>query len=120
MPVSIVLGVGGEPCYPELLYFIQLESIAAIVSGNQSIVDFLCSSSSFETPHFVLQRDKPKEKAYTMEEKRKLYPNAYKPWSNDDDENLLILIKEKSIKELSLIFKRNERSIRSRINKLMA
>ena len=55
-----------------------------------------------------------------MEEKRKQHPNAYKPWSEEDDERLLTLVNEKkSIKELSFIFKRNENAIRSRINKLM-
>ena len=120
MPVTIVLGVGGEPCYPELLYVIPLERITSVVSGNQSIVAFLCASRSFEASQFVIQEDKLKEKVYTMEEKREQHPNAYKPWSKDDDEQLLFLVKEKkSIKELSLIFKRNEGAIRSRINKLM-
>ena len=120
LPVTIVLGVGGEPCYPELLYVIPLERITSVVSGNQSIVAFLCASRSFEASQFVIQEDKLKEKVYTMEEKREQHPNAYKPWSKDDDEQLLFLVKEKkSIKELSLIFKRNEGAIRSRINKLM-
>lgn len=120
MPVTIVIGVGDEPCYPELLYAIPLERIGSVVSGNQSIVDFLCSSRSFEASQFVIQKDKSKEKAYTMEEKRKQYPNAYKPWSKDDDEQLLLFVNEKkSVKELTLIFGRNEGAIRSRIRKLM-
>ena len=53
LPVTIVIGVGGEPCYPELLYVIPLEKIASVVSGNQSIVDFLCASRSFEASQFV-------------------------------------------------------------------
>ena len=61
LPVTIVLGVGGEPCYPELLYVIPLERITSVVSGNQSIVAFLCSSRSFEASQFVIQEDKLKE-----------------------------------------------------------
>ena len=39
-------------------------------------------------------KNKPKEKVYTIDEIRKQYPNAYKLWSKDDDERLLILVKE--------------------------
>lgn len=48
------------------------------------------------------------------------FSNAYKPWSTKDDEILFKLHNEnKSIKELMLIFKRNEGAIRSRIKKLI-
>lgn len=56
----------------------------------------------------------------TMSEIRKQYPNAYKPWSKDDDARLLDLYQgAKSTKELSLIFKRQKGEILSRIKKLM-
>ena len=58
LPVTIILGVGGEPCYPELLYVIPLERIAFILSGNQSIVDYLCTSRSFEVSQFVHHKEK--------------------------------------------------------------
>lgn len=120
LPVTIVLGIGGEPCYPELLYAIPLDKTDLVVSGKQPIADFLCSSLSFEASQFLLQREKQKEKAYTMEKKREQYPNAYKPWSKDEDGQLLSLVNEKkSIKELSLIFKRYEGAIHSRLKKLM-
>jgi len=46
IPVTIVLGIGGEPCAPELLYFIPLEKVDAIISHTQSIMDFLNDSYS--------------------------------------------------------------------------
>lgn len=49
IPVTIVLGVGGEPCAPELLYFIPLEKIDAIISHTQSIMDFLADSYSISS-----------------------------------------------------------------------
>ena len=65
MPVTIILGVGGEPCNPEFLYIIPLEEIASVISGNQSIVNYLYPSSSFNISMFLRQEEKPQEEAYT-------------------------------------------------------
>ena len=120
MPVTIILGVGGEPCNPELLYKIPLEEIVFITLGDQSIVDYLYPLSSFDISMFLQQEEKNKEKAYTLNEKRKQFPNAYKPWSTEDDKLLVTLYYEnRSIKELMSIFKRNEGAIYSRIQKLI-
>ena len=120
MPVTIILGVGGEPCNPELLYKIPLEEIVSITSGNQSIVDYLHPLSSFNISMFLQQEEKFKEKAYTLDEKREQFPNAYKPWSTEDDKLLIALHDEnRSIKELMSVFKRNEGAINSRIHKLL-
>ncbi len=120
MPVTIILGIGGEPCNPELLYKIPLEEIVSITSGNQSIVDYQYPLLSFNASMFFQQDEKPKDKAYTLNEKRKQFPNAYKPWSDEDDKLLVTLYDEnRSIKELMSIFKRNEGAIHSRIRKLI-
>ena len=118
MTVTVIIGVGGEPCNPELLYVIPLERIDEIVSCNCPIVGFLCQSRSLDASLF-LRTESQKEKVFTLDEKRKEYANAYKPWRREDDEQLLALCSEgKNIKELSLFFKRNEGAIRSRIKKL--
>jgi hypothetical protein len=120
MPVTIILGVGGEPCNPELLYRIPLEEVVSIISEKQSIVGYLYPLSSFDISLFMQQEGKSKEKAYTLDEKRKQFPNAYKSWSTEDDKLLVTLYDEnRSIKELISIFKRNEGAIRSRIQKLI-
>ena len=120
MPVTIILGVGGEPCNPELLYKIPLEEIVSITSGNQLIGDYLYPSLSFNISMFLQQEEKPKDKAYTFNEKREQFPNAYKPWSTEDDKLLVTLHYEnRTIKELMYIFKRNEGAIHSRIQKLI-
>ena len=49
IPGTIVLGVGGEPCAPEILYLIPLEKIDAVVSNTQSIVSFLNDSCSISS-----------------------------------------------------------------------
>ena len=120
MPVTIVLGVGGEPSNPELLYIIPLDRIISVISGVQSIVDYLHPLLSFDVSMFLQQEEKPQKKTYTFNEKREQYFNAYKPWCAKDDEQLITLYNEKkSIKELMVIFKRNEGAIRSRIKKLI-
>ena len=120
MPVTIILGVGGEPCNPELLYRIPLEEVVSIISEKQSIVDYLCPLLSFDVSLFLQQEGKSKEKTYTLDEKRKQFPNAYKSWCTEDDRLLVTLYNEnRSIKELMSIFKRNEGAIRSRIQKLI-
>jgi len=116
IPVTIILGVGGEPCNPELLYKIPLEEIVSITSGNQSIDDYLYPLLSFNSSMFLQQKDKSQEKAYSFNEKRKQFPNAYKPWSTEDDKLLVALHYEnRNIKELMSIFKRSEGAIHSRI-----
>ena len=120
MPVTIILGVGGEPCNPELLYRIPLEEVVSIISEKRSIVDYLYPLLSFDVSWFLQQEGKSKEKAYTLDEKRKQFPNAYKSWSTEDDKLLVTLYDEnRSIKELMSIFKRNEGAIRSSIQKLI-
>ncbi|MDR0955808.1 MAG: AAA family ATPase [Candidatus Nomurabacteria bacterium] len=49
---------------------------------------------------------------------REIYPNAYRPWSADDDARLAKLAPKKSVKELTKIFGRHPGSIRARIEKL--
>lgn len=54
-----------------------------------------------------------------MEQQRSVYPNAYQPWTESDDERLVALYNEgKSISELAQMFLRNRGAIRSRIHKL--
>lgn len=53
MPVNIVLGVGGEPSYPELIYIIPLERVGDVVSHVCHITDFLCQSHSFNVSQFL-------------------------------------------------------------------
>ena len=121
IPVYIVLGVGGEPSNPELLYNIPLSEIPSLLSHKKSIVEYLRPSA--ETPFCItdfISEDTPKhQKAYTMEEKRANHPNAYRPWTKEDDDRLLQLSAlGTSIPELCEIFGRNRGAITSRLKKL--
>ena len=119
IPVSIVLGVGGEPCQPELLYIIPLKEIPAIIDKSKSIVAFLRPSaeSPFKVDEFISLKDK--SPVHTLKEIRSKYPNAYRPWTKEADARLATLYKSgKSIVELSQLFQRNNGAITSRLRKL--
>ena len=119
MPVSIVLGVGGEPCNPEVLYVIPLSKVEDIVSQAISIVKFIRPVAPFDLSLFVRSQKRSK-KTFTLKEKRTEFPNAYKPWSQKEDEKLWSLYgKGMTIDELSAIFQRNAGAIRSRIKKVV-
>ena len=60
----------------------------------------------------------PKNK-FSIDAVKETFPNAYNPWTKEDDENLEVLFCEgKSVAELSKIFKRNGGGINARIEKL--
>lgn len=59
------------------------------------------------------------EPAYSVEACRTDYPNAYMPWTQEDEDKLEQLFCEgKTTKELSEIFQRKQGAIRSRVKKL--
>lgn len=115
IPVTILLGVGGESCNPDQLYVIPLESIDSIVTQTRRISDFFCTIQEFDASLF-LRRE---ERLFSIAEARKRHSNAYRPWSKTDDEELLALYhRGKGIEELMSIFNRNKGGILSRIRKL--
>lgn len=59
------------------------------------------------------------DNTYTKAKKQQEHKNAYERWSTEDNEKLeLLFCQGKTIKELSVIFARNEGAIESRIKKL--
>ena len=121
IPVYIVLGVGGEPSNPELLYNIPLSEVPSVLSHTKSIVEFLMPSAEapFQITDFIPTDIPKQQKAYTLEDKRATHPNAYRLWTKEDDTQLLQLSASgKSISELCEIFGRNQGAITSRLKKL--
>lgn len=45
IPVWFIIGVGGEPSAPELLYLVSMSAVDYILSKKQSIIEFLCNDS---------------------------------------------------------------------------
>lgn len=87
---------------------------------EEDIDDFMvsftqCLANYHKLKEVQLIETKPK----TFSEIRGNHPNAYMPWTTEDDEKLegLYCVK-KTVKQLALIFDRKEGAIESRIKKL--
>ena len=114
MVVYLLLGIGGLPNDPDCLYFtcidkeFSLETLSnSDISSKECLLEKIESLFATTTPTNYMERQKA------------LYYNAYKPWSNGDDELLTKLYTEgTSIKELMTLFQRNRGSITSRLRKL--
>lgn len=58
-------------------------------------------------------------KVYSVEDIRKSYPNAYRPWDEDEDNNLTDnYLAGRSVKEIAITLGRKKGAIRSRLAKL--
>ncbi|MFJ7199784.1 MULTISPECIES: hypothetical protein [unclassified Streptomyces] len=70
-------------------------------------------------PRIPVEAEEPK--AYSVEEKRRLHPNAYKPWDPEDEQRLAERCAQgASLSDLSQEFGRNEGAIASRLLKIQA
>ena len=124
-PVFLLLGIGGLPSDPENLYLASLtETLSATTLFQNPIfptTDILqhilpiVKPEPLVLPIFPSQKPTPQY----IQRLREKYPNAYKPWSTKDDEQLQMLFSNgKPIKELVVIFRRNAGGIKSRLRKL--
>ncbi|MGW9030049.1 hypothetical protein ACWGQ5_39335 [Streptomyces sp. NPDC055722] len=76
-------------------------------------------SDLLPAPRIPAEPEPPK--AYTVEEKRRLHPNAYKPWEPEDEERLAQRCAQgASLAELAQEFGRNEGAVASRLIKINA
>ena len=114
MPVYLLLGIGGLPNDPDNLYFTRLDkefSVETLLNNDIPSKECLLEKIS---GLFVTAKH-----SNHMQKQKALYPNAYKPWSEDDDALLTKLYKEgTSIEELMSLFQRNRGGITSRLRKL--
>ena len=114
MPVCLLLGIGGLPNDPDNLYFICIDKVFSLESLHNSVIPSKDCLREKISGLFVTAKH-----SNHMQEQKALYPNAYKPWSEDDDELLTKQYKEgASIKELMSLFQRNRGGITSRLRKL--
>ena len=114
MPVYLLLGIGGLPNDPDSLYFTCIDKEFSLESLHNSIIP---------SKECLLEKigglSLTAKHSNHMQEQKALYPNAYKPWSEDDDALLTKLYKEgTSIKELMSLFQRNRGGIAARLRKL--
>ena len=116
MRVFLLLGIGGLPNDPEYLYLSNLENEVSTEALFQNGI----SSTEDILPHILSRLNTYNQSHPTyITELRKTYPNVYKPWTEQDDQQLTSLYLDgKSIEELILVFHRNRGSITSRLRKL--
>lgn len=63
IPVTIILGIGGEPCAPNSIYIIPLEFAEDVKSGALSISKYLNKSRSLNISDFILPKRVTKSKS---------------------------------------------------------
>lgn len=109
MPVFLLLGIGGLPSDPDVLYFMS-DFKAPMLTNIQA-------EQLLETMAKLLPA--PVKKERVIRPMIKPYPNAYSPWSTEDDKLLGKLYESgKTIDELTKLFGRNSGGIKSRLRKL--
>lgn len=114
MPVFLILGIGGLPSDPDGLCLADLSNPAiplsfSNISHNDSILNKITQllRTTLHTKHTCMQQQK------------ELYANAYKPWREQEDQQLMTLYSEgKSIDELMSFFHRNRGGIIARLRKM--
>ena len=115
MPVYLLLGIGGLPNDSNRLFFTRVDKEFSFESLSTSIIT--SKECLLEKIDGLFLTDKHSNQH--MEEQKAVYPNAYKPWSEEDDALLTKLYKEgTSIKELMSLFQRNRGGIAARLRKL--
>ena len=137
LPVFIVLGIDGDPCEPNNIYIIPLEKAffnltpdkkdpsklvcepSQLNTFKRAVPDAPLCFDEFRTETFIPSQTSKEQQPNYIVEARKEHPNAYKPWTSSDDEQLTRLFQEgKSTQELCNIFGRKQGGIRSRLQKL--
>ena len=92
---------------------IDAQYVDALQEALAAVVEYLDAATPKPPRSTAIARKR------TLVEMRKRYPNAYKPWSTEDDEALRAAFKGgTSIKEIAHDFGRNMGAIRSRLRKL--
>ena len=87
---------------------------------DEDLKDFVEALKKSLTKFKELKEPKQTDgKTYSVDKIRETYQQAYLPWTTEDDNKLELLFCEgKKVKELAVIFERNEGAISSRIKKL--
>ncbi|MBP3740902.1 MAG: hypothetical protein J6I41_07295 [Bacteroidales bacterium] len=109
MPIFLLLGIGGLPSDPDVLYIMSdfKAPMPTIIQAEQLL----------ETITKLIPT--PVKKERVIRPLIKPYPNAYAPWSTEDDKLLGELYESgKTIDELTKLFGRNSGGIKSRLRKL--
>lgn len=115
MPVFLLLGIGGLPSDPNVLYVSQLDmpdSVASIYKNVTTPAKLLDSITD------LLTNSKPCLPDYKVQS-RLTYPKAYAPWKKDEDAILIELFRQrKPLDEMSVICQRSPKGVATRLCRL--
>lgn len=109
MPIFLLLGIGGLPSNPDALFIMN--------DFKSPMPNIIQAEQLLETITKLIPT--PVKKERDTRPLIELYPNAYAPWSMEDDKLLGKLYESgKTIDELTKLFGRNSGGIKSRLRKL--
>lgn len=108
MPVFLLLGIGGLPSDPDLLYLSQLDMPDSIASFSNNAINPAKLLDHITT---LLTNTKPHPPSYVMQS-RLTHPKAYSPWKKDEDAILIELFRQsKPLSVMSDICQRSPKGI---------
>lgn len=114
-PVFFLIGIGGEPSEPLDIYIVPLAAVTELIAHDDTPWDFESFKRRETFAPLTFDEMTPRT---TFSDIRQQYPNAYKPWSEDDERRLANLYASGTdIDKLSHIFGRQPGGIRSRLKK---
>ncbi len=115
MPVYLLLGIGGLPSDPDLLYLSQLDipdSITSISNNAISPAKLLYHIKN------LITNSKPCHHDYVVQS-RLTHPKAYSPWKKEEDAVLIELFRQsKPLSEMSVICQRSPKGVAARLSRL--
>ena len=115
LPVFLLLGIGGLPTDPDLLYLVP---IGKNLSTTDIIHEEVRADQLIDSLESRFPNPKPPQKNHIQQAKAQ-HANAYARWNDADDSRLKQLYSDgKTIGELMSIFGRNQGGITSRLHKL--
>ncbi len=115
MPVFLLLGIGGLPSDPDLLYLSQLDMPDSVASISNNAIN---PANLLDHITTLLTNTKPHFPNYVTQS-RLTHPKAYSPWKKDEDAILIELFRQrKPIREMSVICQRSPEGIAARLCRL--
>lgn len=115
MPIFLLIGIGGLPSDPDVLYLSQLDmpdSVASIFNNATNPAKLLDNITG------LLTNTKTHLPSYVMQS-RITYPKAYAPWKKEEDAILAELFSQrKPLEEMSVICQRSPKGIAARLCRL--
>ena len=115
MPVFLLLGIGGLPSDPDVLYVSRLDMPDSVDSIYKNVTT---PAKLLDSITDLLTNSKPCLPDYKVQS-RHTYPKAYAPWKKDEDAILIELFRQrKPLDEMSVICQRSPKGVAARLCRL--